>query len=52
MPKQFTEQEVKARRQYYKKWREEHKEQVKQHYRNFWNKKAVELEKQSNATNN
>lgn len=51
MSKQFTEQEVKARREYYKKWREEHKEQVKQHRQNFWERKATELTNPSNVTN-
>lgn len=28
------------RREYYKKWRAEHKEQVKQYNERYWNKKA------------
>lgn len=36
-----------AQRAYYKKWRAENKEKVKQHNQNYWDKKAAELKGKS-----
>lgn len=41
--KSIEELEKEAKREYYRKWREEHKENVKRHNQTYWHKKAVEL---------
>ena len=37
----IEELERQSKREYYKKWRAEHKENVKRHNQNFWRKKAL-----------
>lgn len=38
----LTDEATKARREYYKKWREANKEKRKEYLKQYWEKKAVE----------
>ena len=45
----MTTREEKARelrKKYYKEWRKKNKEKVKQYMKNYWEKKAKEIEEQ------
>ncbi|WP_175615831.1 hypothetical protein [Piscibacillus halophilus] len=42
-----TEEKIKlAKREYQRKWRKQNKEKVKQYQKNYWLRKAEEIEKQ------
>lgn len=37
----FEELEKQVKKEYYRKWRAEHKENIKRHNQNYWRKKAL-----------
>lgn len=48
----IEELERQSKREYYKKWRAEHKENVKRHNQNFWRKKALIAAQQNKEEEN
>ena len=44
IPSRLTKEAVEARKAYYRKWRETHKEEIRASQERYWNKKAKEKE--------
>ena len=45
MKKKITDEQISAvRREYFRKWRATHKDNVRQHNQTYWRKKALERE--------
>ena len=46
--KKVTDAEIAAaRREYYRRWRAEHKENIRRHNRNYWRKKALQAQEKA-----